>query len=107
MSQTCIYFLQLEHGKIFVGASQDPVKAMEEHREGLGPLWTRIHRPLDILKRVPFQREEDLDRYVKSAMRGYGIENVRGGSYSDARIKDSDRHALHAEMHGDSDCVVA
>jgi hypothetical protein len=104
---TCIFILQLEHNKYFVGASQDPVKAMEEHREGLGPLWTRIHRPLGIIKRVPFQREEELDTFVKGAMRTYGLENVRGGSWSDARISDTQRHALHAELHGGDDCVVA
>ena len=104
---TCVFILQLEHGKYFVDCSKDPEKAMQEHVEGLGPLWTRIHRPIDMVKRIPFQRAEELDTYVKAAMRTYGLENVRGGSYSDARLKDSDRHALHRELHSDSDCVLA
>jgi predicted GIY-YIG superfamily endonuclease len=104
---TCVYALELEHNKWFIGASKDPEKALIEHQEGLGPLWTRIHRPLDIAKKIPFQREEDIDKYVKEFMRMKGLENVRGGSYSDARLKDSDRHALHHEMHSESDCVVA
>lgn len=98
---TSIYVLKLEHGKYFVGESDDPVKQLEEHREGLGPLWTQLHKPIQILEIIPFQRGQ-LDVYTKRTMRSYGIENVRGGTWSMARLTDAQRHALH-----DSSCLLA
>lgn len=107
MSTTSIYILQLEHGKYYVGESKDPVKAMEEHREGLGPFWTRIHKPVRIEAVIPFKSTDEVDLYTKTAMRKYGIENVRGGSFQDARLKDTDRHRLHSEFHDQSNCLIA
>jgi len=46
MQTTCIYVVQLEHGKYYVSqrqpavsASDDPDKELEELREGLGIFW--------------------------------------------------------------------
>jgi hypothetical protein len=107
MSTTAIYILQLEHGKYYVGESKDPVKAMEEHREGLGPFWTKIHKPVRIEAVMPFKSAGEVDLYTKTAMRKYGIENVRGGSFQDARLKDADRHRLHSEFQDQSNCLIA
>lgn len=104
----CVYILQLEHGKYFVGGSKDPVKAMEEHREGLGGLWTQVHKPVRIIEQHPFQTEADVDNYTKLTMRKYGMENVRGGSWSDVRLTDASRHHLHKEFHDHSgECIIA
>ena len=102
---TSIYILQLEHGKYYVGESIDPYKAVEEHREGLGPVWTKIHKPIRIQKIIPFKQYDELDFYVKLAMRDYGVENVRGGSWEAMRLSDSDRHSLHHD--NSSACVIA
>lgn len=105
MSTTSIYVLQLEHGKYYVGESIDPVKALEEHREGLGPNWTQIHKPIRIAQITPFKQSEEVDFYTKMAMRTYGVENVRGGSWDAVRLSDSDRHSLHHD--NSSSCLVA
>jgi len=102
---TSIYIVQLEHGKYYVGESADPTKALEELREGLGPQWTQIHKPLRIIKTTPFKQVDELDFYVKLAMRDFGIEHVRGGSWLATRLTDSDRHALHHD--NSSACMVA
>ena len=101
-----IYVLRLEHGKFYVGASIDPVKAAQEHTEGLGPFWTQIHRPLQLLEVAQGKKQEELDQYVKMTMRKHGIENVRGGSWEQARLSDADRHSLHNELD-DSSCTIA
>ena len=105
MSQTSIYVLQLEHGKYYVGEAIDPQKALQEHREGLGPQWTQIHKPLRIQKINAFKQADELDFYVKLVMREYGVENVRGGSWEAMRLNDSDRHALHND--NSAACVIA
>ena len=107
-STTTIFILQLEHGKYYVGESQDPIKALEEHREGLGPFWTKIHRPIRIIQTVPFKQREDLNNYTKLAMRKYGLENVRGGIWEAARLSDAERHALHDDATSDDImCCIA
>jgi len=99
MSQTVSLFLvQLEHGKFYVGESVDPVKRLEELREGLGPFWTQIHKPVRIVEVLPFQKKGDVDAYTKRMMRANGIENVRGGKWEEARLSDADRHALHKDI---------
>lgn len=98
-----MYVLELEHGKFLVGLSSDPIKAMEEHREGLGGAWTEIHRPVRIRETVPFVKEEELDGHVRIAMRKWGVENVRGGSWSGVRLTDQERQAVSGGNYG---CVV-
>lgn len=102
---TSIYILELEHGKYYVGESLDPIKAFEEHREGLGPVWTQIHKPIRIQQIMHFKQLDELDFYIKLTMRTHGVENVRGGSWSGVRLTDADRHALHND--NSAACVIA
>ena len=100
-----LFLVQLEHGKYYVGESVDPIKRLEELREGLGPFWTQIHKPIRLAEVIPFQNVGDVDAYAKRTMRTYGVDNVRGGRWEEARLSDADRHALHEDLeHG---CTVA
>lgn len=106
-STTCIFLFELEHGKFFVGAGPDPEKAIEEHREGLGPHWTQIHRPLRILQVVAFAPITELDSYVRKWMLQYGVDNVRGGNWTHLRLTDADRHQLCGELTQQRGCTVS
>ena len=105
-STTSIYVLHLEHGKYYVGESKDPVKTAQEHAEGLGPFWTQVHHPLKTMEIAKGKQREELDHYVKMSMRKYGIENVRGGSWENARLSDADRQSLHDELDSSS-CTIS
>jgi predicted GIY-YIG superfamily endonuclease len=102
-----VFLFELEHGKFYAGASSDPVKAFEECREGLGPAWTRIHRPLHIREVVGVARVDSLDQHVRRWMLQYGVENVRGGSWSGVRLTDKDRQVLCGELTRQRGCVVS
>jgi hypothetical protein len=52
-----------------------------------------------------FKQADELDFYVKLALREHGIENVRGGAWESMRLNDSDRHALHND--NSAACVIA
>jgi hypothetical protein len=106
MSVTSIFLLELEHGKFYVGASSDPVKTLEECREGLGPVWTRIHRPLRLQEVIRMAPVSDVDQHVRRWMLQYGVENVRGGSWSEVRLTDKERQALCGELTRQRGCVV-
>ena len=104
---TTLYMMQLEHGKYYVGESKDPVKTLEEHREGLGPFWTKIHRPIRILETVSFKQKKDVTAYTKLAMHRYGVENVRGGLWEAIRLTDQDRQAIDKELASPTQCSIS
>lgn len=107
-SPVSLFLLELEHGKFYAGASSDPVKALEEYRERLGVVsqWTQIHRPVRLREVIRVARVEDLDVYVRKWMLQYGVENVRGGSWSSVRLTDKDRQVLSVELPRQGGCVV-
>lgn len=102
---TSFFFMELEHGKYYVGASKDPLKTLEEHREGMaGVAWTQIHRPVRLREVVAVARPSELDHYVRRCMLQWGVEHVRGGSWSDVRLRDKDRREI---IEGLSEAAVS
>jgi predicted GIY-YIG superfamily endonuclease len=94
-----IYVLRLLSNKFYVGRSFDLKKRFEQHTKGYGPIWTRIYKPVDFVevdKNPPDEFEEDTK--VKKYMIKYGIENVRGGSYSNLNLTDCQIRMLKLEM---------
>lgn len=107
MSSLVSFFLiELEHGKFYAGSSSDPVKTLEECREGLGVAWTQIHRPVRMREIVQVAKAEELDGYVRQWMLQYGVENVRGGSWYSPRLTDKDRQVLCGELTQQRGCMV-
>lgn len=106
-SYVSFFLIELEHGKFFAGASVDPLKELEEHREGLsGISWTQIHRPIRLREIISVAQKNDLNDYVRQTMLKYGVDNVRGGSWSYPRLTDKDRQQLSKELPQQSGCVV-
>jgi hypothetical protein len=79
---TIIYILELEYGKYYVGKTDDVDKRYQQHLNGQGSYFTKKYKPVRILRIVPDANDFDEDRYVKEMMADHGIDNVRGGSYS-------------------------
>jgi hypothetical protein len=99
-----IYVLQLEKGNYYVGESQDPEKALLMHREGLGPVWTQIHKPIRI--HAQYSDEHDVNYYVKQYMLDVGIDHVRGGSWEHLRLTDQDRIRIRNEGAEERGCQL-
>ena len=76
-----IYVLLLEGGKYYVGKTHNMLSRLEWHKGGTCH-WTHIYRPLDILEVRKMQGEFDEEMVTKEYMKRYGIENVRGGQYT-------------------------
>ena len=104
---TSFFLMELEHGKYFAGASPDPLKTLEEHREGIaGVAWTQIHRPVRLREVVAVACPRQLDAQVQAWMAHYGVENVRGGAWSDVRLRDADRQGIREGVTKQRGCVV-
>jgi len=104
MSTTCVFLVQLEQNYYYVGESIDPIKRLEELREGLGPAWTNYHKPIGIIETHPFKQVTDLDVYTKLYMRKYGFDRVRGGSFQDVVLRADQQAAIHEDLQN---CIIA
>jgi cellular nucleic acid-binding protein len=96
MSQ--IYVLKLEHGNYYVGRSIDPIKRYQEHLNGTGSSWTRLHEPISFLETRPEHSILDEDKLTKEYMLKYGIDHVRGGSYVTIELSSAQQTAIQTEL---------
>lgn len=89
---TFVYVVDLEKGCKYVGITSNPDIRMQEHINGQGSAWTRLHPPASdkFFKLVEFDEyymailEEN--RLTLELMFRYGIERVRGGIYTKAKL---------------------
>ncbi len=95
---TTIYILRLAGGNWYVGKTDNFQKRMEEHVRGGGSAWTSIHKVIKVDKVVENASPFDEDRYVKEYMAKYGIDKVRGGSYVEIELDESQIDALTKEI---------
>ena len=93
-----IYVLKLEHGKYYVGRSVDPIKRYQEHLNGTGSSWTRLHEPISFLETRPEHSILDEDKLTKEYMLKYGMDHVRGGSYVTTELSAAQRTAIQTEL---------
>jgi len=74
-----IYCLKLEHGKYFVGSGR-PV--LSDHFKGKYP-WTTMFKPIKILFMHKVSNPDE-DYWTFVFMTKFGMDNVRGGRFSDS-----------------------
>ena len=93
-----IYVLKCEQDKYFVG------KISNKHIfkfKNFNPLlydFTIKYKPLHLHKFIENVDIFEFDKFVKKYMNKYGIANVRGGSYLDIDLSESQTNTLQAEL---------
>jgi predicted GIY-YIG superfamily endonuclease len=93
-----IYILELKSNKYYIGKTQNVENRFQQHINGKGSSWTKKYKPISILKFFKNTSNFDEDKYVKEYMAKYGIENVRGGSYSKIDLDYSSYITLQKEL---------
>ena len=95
-----VYVLQCSSGKRYVGRcpSERVSERFQQHAAGIGAAWTRVYPASKILERRPSDDPLDEDRIVLEQMRLQGVENVRGGTYSNVRLTDAQVQSLKAQL---------
>jgi hypothetical protein len=76
-----IYTLKLKQNKYYVGKTSNPNFRIESHFNSEGSEWTKMYKPEKLLEIIDGD-DYDEDKYTKMYMDKYGIDNVRGGSYT-------------------------
>ena len=98
-----LYVLQLEDNKWYVGKTTDIKKRFTQHQTGQGSAWTKSYKPVKIVETRRLKDQYDETNTTKDYMKKYGIDNVRGGSYSQVVLPDDVEKVLKQELRGDSD----
>lgn len=76
-----VYALKLENNKYYIGkTNKDVVDRYNEHLAGNGSEWTRLYKPIGIVKSQQSSSIFDEDNITKEYMMKYGIDNVRGSA---------------------------
>jgi cellular nucleic acid-binding protein len=98
-----IYVLKCAHNKYYVGKTNKKViKRFQEHTNGYGSEWTSIHKPCKILE--IFEGDNfDEDKFTKKYMEKFGIDNVRGGSYTSVYLSNEVKELIGKEFQACND----
>lgn len=100
MELTNIYILRLGQNKFYIGSTKDVPTRFQSHLNGTGSVWTKIYKPIEIIKVIPNTSPFDEDKYVKEYMSIYGINNVRGGVYVKEILEKGQIESLQKEIWG-------
>ena len=101
-----IYILKLRGGKYYIGKTKNIEKRWDEHITGRGSGWTKKHIPISLIATIKSTSHFDEDKYVKEYMAKYGIENVRGGTYSNVVLDTNSIAILETEIrHSKNQCT--
>lgn len=89
-----IYVLKLENDKYYVGKTSNPEFRLNRHFKNNGSNWTKLYKPIEIIKLINDCDDYDEDKYTIIYMNNYGIDNVRGGSYTTINLSKSTKKHL-------------
>jgi predicted GIY-YIG superfamily endonuclease len=106
MACLIIYALQLEQGKYYIGKthrSEGSELRFQEHLSGRGSEWTKFYKPISIIESYEHHSTFEEDVLTKKYMMKYGIENVRGGSYTKIDLEEWQVKSLEHEFKSVND----
>ena len=98
-----IYVIECTNKKYYVGKTNDVLRRFEEHKSGKGSAWTSKYKPVRLISCRPQVSEHDENNETKDLMKKYGIENVRGGSYTQIELPSEEIYVLQKEIIGNVD----
>lgn len=94
MTKNYIYILNLEDNKKYVGKTQNPNMRIDNHFKKNGSEWTKKYKPLSISAIFECSDIFSEDIVTIRCMKEYGINNIRGGSFSSINLEESDKKTI-------------
>ena len=99
----CIYILRCANNKYYVGRTKTATSRIAQHMNGSGSAWTRLHKPEEIVETVETDDVFNEDKYVLKYMSQYGIDNVRGGAFSNIILDESQQKQIKQMISNSND----
>lgn len=96
--EVMVYVLELARGKFYVGKTTNVSHRYDQHCAGEAAAWTRLYPPRRILHTQYCTNMFDENTVTKEWMLAEGIDNVRGGVYTQLTLPPWTRRALQAEL---------
>lgn len=93
-----LYVVELENRKLFLKCSADIYKDYLMQECYVMYDFVKKNPPVKVLDVISLQDVLEIDYYVKYYMRNYGIQNVRGGNYTDEILSKEDIQHLEKEI---------
>ena len=88
----CIYVLELQNGKYFIGRSMDPVISIKQHEDANSDSvhsgWINQYLPIVHYSVHLYDENFSVDKCVRLYMLMYGYSQARGGSYEEKLTED-------------------
>lgn len=106
MTTNTIYVLKLTDDNWYVGKTSDLSRRYQDHLNGKGSAWTKKYPPVSLEHSEPETSPLDEDRITKQWMMKYGLDKVRGGTYSSVRLEDDVIKFLNKEIRSAQDCCL-
>ena len=97
---TNIYILKLQHGKYYVGKTDNLERRKQEHINGTACSWTKKHPLISVEQIIPNASDFDEDKYTKEYMHKFGIDNVRGAAYVKDELDEGEIQQIQKEIWG-------
>lgn len=100
-----IYVLKLEGGKYYIGKSKNLETRIADHISGNGSEWTKIYKIESVVDTIVEQTDNSFTELATTLqyMAKYGIDNVRGSSYSKVKLSKSEKEAILRHIRGEYD----
>lgn len=98
-----IYILELKNNKYYIGKTNHPDYRLEQHFNSDGAFWTKKYQPIKILEKIKSSDSFDEDKYTLEYMKRYGIDNVRGGSFSQINLLDGEKKIINKMLSSQKD----
>ena len=103
--QNYYYILELMDKKWYVGRTKNLDRRVKEHKTGIGSQWTKLYPVISLHKYMVSNSNFEEDMIVKEYMSKYGVENVRGGTYSTVQLEENTKKIINKEIvHANNLC---
>lgn len=98
-----IYVLLCQEQTYYIGKTERKLERIKEHFTGNGSCWTNLYKPIKVVETIYSNDNMDEDKYTKKYMMLYGIQKVRGGSYSQVNLPEYKIKCLQDEFSSVND----
>jgi hypothetical protein len=102
-----IYILELENNKYYIGKTTNPFFKLEQHFKLNESQWINKYKPIRLHRFISDCDNFDEDKYTLKYMEQYGINNVRGGSFSELKLKKDNLETIKKMIKGSTNkCYI-